>query len=313
MRLRRLTAVVTSMAIVGGGLIASSAITGAQEAPAPFACNNDTYFLYNTVSDGLAHFSRVTDVGADAVVTDFGTLAQPLNAMGYNPADNFLYAIAQNNSSTPGALVRIGANGETTNLGTPDGLDGTKDIPAGTFVAPDRFVVSEVVDVPELVTTLKLIDIPTNAVIASVTAPGLFADYATNPLDDTVYGYDQLADRLSTIDLSTGAVDSFGELITPGLITGSAWFLDSGQMFLYGGPADQNTLYEADAGTNASGTGALTSVATGPVARGTDGASCVTLPDDTPTTPTTTPASPTTTASPDAPAPATVAAPRFTG
>lgn len=272
----------------------------AQAAPTPFTCTNDFYFMYQTGQPAVTHIARVDRSGAVVTVTDIGTpIAAPLNAMGYNTADGFLYAVEGTSGAAPGTIHRIASDGTSTTIGVPVGLNlAVSGFTAGTFIAPNKFLVGALRGISKFKTTLVLIDIPTNTVEYSVVLDVQFNDFATNPLDGKVYGLDTLSGQLVYFDPSPAATMTlFGaSLGSDEVTTGSTWFLDSGQMFLYGtavAAQDQDRFYDADAGVNGNGTGVFTELGKGPVVKGTDGASCVSLKSGETTTTTTT--APTTT------------------
>lgn len=298
MRRRQIFISLVALAVVLVAALHISPSAAAVASP-PFACNNDLFFLYNEGSgapgdEATAHIVRLVVNGPNVTFDPIGApIGGGLNALGYNPADNFLYAIGFNGSPAQGErsghLFRIASNGLATDLGIPTGIDPLFQYTAGTFIAPDRMLVSSSSGVGFPV--YDVIDIPTKAVVHTVTGTQdtRAFDWATNPLDDKIYGILFPQGQLTVLDPMTGTLTPFGAADGLDHSMGSAWFQNSGQMLLFGSALDvpngsQNTVFLADAGVNANGTGNLTTLASGPSAGNTDGASCVSLGQPTTTT-----------------------------
>ncbi|WP_160423250.1 GEVED domain-containing protein [Agromyces seonyuensis] len=83
----------------------------------PFQCSAQGSYLFQ--SPGVGQDSTAYDV--DLVTGGYDTLGTwdaPINAMGFNPLDGFIYGLAT--PSQPMEVLRVNADGTTQSLGTPD-------------------------------------------------------------------------------------------------------------------------------------------------------------------------------------------------
>ncbi len=244
----------------------------------PFVCDGD-FFLSLGPNNSNTGFYRVQP---DAVT---GQLAfngfspgnnsgAVVNGIGYRVTDNFIYGVRGNGNE----LFRIGADGLANSLGDP-GLSNNYNYVAGD-VSPDGHylvVLGHANNRSSILVQIDLTDpsFPTTQRNLTTTGGGnvFTADMTFDPLTGTVYGYDANADRLITIDLATGVLNNtLYPANQQANLLGAMYFDAFGELHGYGSPlggGGQNTFFDIDLNT-----GALTPVATGPLASQNDGCSC---------------------------------------
>ncbi len=105
--------------LISAFAVAAPAIT-AQASPGPFVCAPG---FYQVIAGQLNQLDPVT-----GSYTPIGPVQPAYNAMGYDPMDNFLYALSTD-ASNRGDLLRIANDGSISDLGLPFGL------PAANYVA----------------------------------------------------------------------------------------------------------------------------------------------------------------------------------
>lgn len=118
-------------AIAGGSNIACTVTNSVQSQPAFPTCPSTMYL------------SQGPDANTNTTLYNIGTTTNPFtypalgqgsnvyNGMGFNPVDNYLYAI-NHGGGTGNRLIRIGSNGSTVDLGPVSGM-ATADWLSGTF------------------------------------------------------------------------------------------------------------------------------------------------------------------------------------
>ncbi|TVT21519.1 DUF11 domain-containing protein, partial [Amycolatopsis rhizosphaerae] len=217
-------------------------------------------------------YSGTFGAGAIRFSADGPVTSTYYNAIGYNPADNYIYGIRSDNL----ALWRIDANGAVTGYGPVTGLPAKGTVIGGTaFVGlnvgafgPDGYLYAMQGTVPRM----WAIDVTTNKVVKTInltTSPGVA---------DMVYsnGYYWGADvngRIVRINPNTGGVEAFASAV-PGGGYGGMFTYGNGDIGFYN---NAGTLYRVaitNAGT-ASPTFRVISTQVGPASSGNDATSCI--------------------------------------
>lgn len=95
----------------------SSAIGPTSSAPGTFACNSTAYFI-DTVNSKVNFYNIDLNTGNTILINNnlAGTAYTNLNGMGFNPLDNFLYAIATTTTSGTYAVVRVEIQNTATEI-----------------------------------------------------------------------------------------------------------------------------------------------------------------------------------------------------
>ncbi|WP_342377140.1 hypothetical protein NVS55_37760 [Myxococcus stipitatus] len=250
---------------------------GASEARARVVCEqppltcDDTLYISTGVPTSLNVFDPVA-----GTLTPLFTADIQYHAIGFNPADGYIYGL-----TTPNRLLRMGSDGVPADLGAIAGLP-TSRYDAGTFLADGSYLVHN-----GATDEYARIDVDARTTLASgvVDSPATLSmsDLAVNPLDGRVYAFNQDTDRLTVFDPVTATHADFGPAapvnasgaVSTGFLTGPAFFDQAGRFYLYGTDLDaspggpRNTLYQVDLTTST-----FTRVVGGPPVGVVDGASC---------------------------------------
>ncbi|HEY9613455.1 DUF6923 family protein [Allocoleopsis sp.] len=282
-RIHRLTAFIAA-------LILAIALSYSPPAPAQssasFPCTNTLY-----VSRGQG--TDVTDVTAPTALNTLNINVNPFtldpipgipinaniryNAIGFNFQDGLIYGI----DPDTGTVYRIAPNGLPTSLGVPAGLPGRPILYlAGDVDVNGNYLILS--SNPQNSQNQQLFTINVAGGVATLVGAAVtlsqateIADFAINPRDGQLYGFDTITRQVARIDRTTGAV-TFLPLPNPQISTvGGAFFDAFGQFFAYETSATTSAFYLVDVGTvDAPGTGqfALLSRAQGVVRN--DGAAC---------------------------------------
>ncbi|MFB1482971.1 DUF6923 family protein [Corallococcus sp. RDP092CA] len=206
-----------------------------------------------------------------------GETSLPYNALAFNHVDNFLYAISSDGLTQP-SFIRLDANGSATVIAPlVTGASNSAIWGAGTILQDGTYLGFE-----RASNRMIRVDSTTGAVLSEVVVGDLstfsLSDFAVNPLNGQIYGFNVLSQRLTIVDPLTG---TFSDYPLPALIDGvpsvdnnmiSVTFTTTGQLFFYGtsnGSTLANTFYSVDLAT-----GNLTTVSTGPTTQFADGAVC---------------------------------------
>lgn len=254
----------TGAALLVGGALASAPAQAATDAP--FDPSVPTVFIAQGTPSTLSR----TVVGPDgsASFQGIGTADLTYNAVGYNPADNYLYAITQTTNGTipANALIRIGSDGTITRIGN---LTYTGAL-IGAF-GPNNYLY-----VLNGSLGLQGIDVSTGAPVSTVhssTPAGKDYAYADG------YFWAMGLNKISRTDPVTGTQTSFTLPFATDFSTdptdqgGAAWTYGNGNLgFSYN---DSGTIYQvavADA-ASAAPTFTLVSANPGPANTTNDGAS----------------------------------------
>ncbi|HEY9830064.1 MAG TPA: hypothetical protein V6D26_05765, partial [Stenomitos sp.] len=109
----------------------------------------------------------------------------------------------------------------------------------------------------------------------TLSQPTEIADFAINPRDGQLYGFDTISRQVTRIDRTTGTV-SFLPSLNPQISTVGGTFFDAfGQFFAYETSASSSAFYLVDVGTvEAPGTGQFTLLSTAQGVVRNDGAAC---------------------------------------
>ena len=264
-----------------------------------FDCTTPTVFNASNVSGQPTTLYNQYQAPTGSSFITVGTAATPkaqYNALAYNPADGYLYAVTGVSSGAdstwvPGAhLVRIDANGQVEDLGaitstaTSFSQDfGSGGVTSGT-IANGVYYVSNAAAGTQTIYRINLTGAPVATVVTSNPA------FKTNDftfMDGYLWGLEANSGTTTTApvmlryNLSTGAVDRFtmsnlnGQI--PGAtIYGAAWSYGNGNL----GFSDNNGsgVYQIQVTNPASATPSFTLVykIAGPGSYNNDGTSCLT-------------------------------------
>ncbi len=196
----------------------------------PFDCDGQFYIVLNQLSEQRSRLYRL-NTGTNGLnqLSQISHLTRyPVNAMGFNPVDHYIYGTNTDNNE----LYRINRFG---------GLTVLAQLPGDTYVSGDvtqdgRYLVLVEVHA-QYAALINLQDpaYPLTYINLSMTEPDpqLFCtDVAFHPYDGLLYGYDGHGRKLFYIDIQTGQLNnsSFPGPQTPGLLP--ALFFDTfGRLF----------------------------------------------------------------------------------
>ncbi|AFZ17361.1 DUF6923 family protein [Allocoleopsis franciscana] len=199
------------------------------------------------------------------------------NAIGFNFQDGLIYGIDPDTRT----VYRIAPNGLPTSLGVPAGLPGQPILylAGDVDVNGNYLVLSSNPQNPQNQTlfTINVAGAAATLVGAAVTLsqPTEIADFAINPRDGQLYGFDTISRQIARINRTTGAV-TFLPSLNPQIGTvGGAFFDAFGQFFAYETSASNSAFYLVNVGTvDAPGTGQFTLLSTTRGVVRNDGAAC---------------------------------------
>ncbi len=233
----------------------------------------DSSLYYSDSGLGLPNTTLSRMDPATAALTPFSTANIFYSATAFNHLDGYIYAI--DNTLPLKSLVRIGADGVATIVAPLPQLSLLNTYPAGTVLSDGTYLIFSGPGFG-VVPSYARINLSTGTVINAGAAPTLASilDFATNPIDGQVYGYNQITHRLTRFDPNTGSTTDYGPIGPPDSITGlpalyftttAAAFDAAGTLYVYGNDLTGlihpiNTLYSVDVTT-----GTFTRVATGAV------------------------------------------------
>ncbi len=232
----------------------------------PFAqCSPDMFISQAPSGQDNTTLSRVDTSSVPFTLVPLGTGSVPYNAVGYRPADNFLYGIRIGTTS----LVRIHSDGSTEVLGAVSGLPAPTSPPANNSynageIGTDGFLYVKTQNVVSAIYRIDLTTLPGTAT-------------RINLIGGTVSGADMawINGRLYTVN-QNGTVawinPSTGQVTTLPVANGTLG--NVGALFgtptaLYGSRNDPGGFYEFDLTT-----GAGTRLSGSPVVGSNDGAHC---------------------------------------
>ena len=271
--------VLTTVATNFGVTPAASAAVG----PA-FTCSTATAFMSENTPAATSNTQLYSSAyGAGSVTfSPLGPRASlSYNALGYNPNDNYLYAIQTGTDD----LVKIDSNGGATDLGSisglpnPTGNSGAYYVGAFDDSAPGAtfWVTLGVVSANGSIATKKAyqVDVATRTVTKTLTLT-----QAWDPADFTassgfMWGLETNSRTIDRLNLTTGAIRTFTVAgVTPNSNWGAAWTLGNGNLaFASNG---NGNVYQIAVTNPASANPTFTIVSTysGRTTQANDGASC---------------------------------------
>lgn len=161
-----------------------AAVTFTTASGSRFVCDSRLF----ASQSNLTQLVSATLASSPLTSTNIGSATRYYNALGYNPADNFMYALDSNTASS-NKLLRVTADGAVAELGTVSGLPATASgsYNAGAFIGNNTLLVRA----GTTASNFYLINVTT--LTASVlTQPSGFtsdvSDFAYSPVTGKVYG-----------------------------------------------------------------------------------------------------------------------------
>ena len=232
--------------------------------PPALACDETIYLSQNDGSGGRNLVALDLDASpfASNQLTNYSTAH---NALGYNPKDNYLYAVSESDSR----LLLIGTQNQVIDLGEIEGASSVGTFWAGAFDIDGNYWVNALDDSLHRI-NVNEVRIDTSIRLGNGTTTG-FGDFAIPNDEMAAYGYAE--NNLVKVDLGTGNLTYIGSAVT-NFATGAAMFDAKNNLYIYGSDMSSdltmNTLWEADRATGMIDTVGMGFNATG----GFDGASC---------------------------------------
>lgn len=253
-----------------GGLRSGLGAPRLQAVAGPFTqCGPDMFITQAATGQDNTTLSRVDTSSVPFTLTTLGTGSVPYNAVGFRPADNFLYGIRIGNTN----LVRIHADGTTEVLGAVSGLPAPPGTPVNNSynageIGTDGFMYVKTQSTVSAIYRIDLTTLPGTATrinLVGGTVSG--ADLAW--INGRLYTVNQNG-TVAWINVSTGQVTTLpvanGALGNVGALFGTP-------TALYGSRNDPGGFYEFDLVT-----GAGTRLSGSPVVGSNDGAHCASAP-----------------------------------
>ncbi|MCH2023322.1 MAG: gliding motility-associated C-terminal domain-containing protein [Saprospiraceae bacterium] len=209
------------------------------------------------VFDNPVQFNLISNLSANGLFTG-------INAIAYNPVDNFIYGI---NSGMPHQLYKINSFGIVSHVGNITGLMGNNFVAGcmdgnGTYyiTGNNQFLYS--IDINTLVAT----QIGTSTIVS--------ADIAYNPANGLLYGVDDIVNRLISINPITSAITPIGPPNPQYSMFGALYFNAQGSIIAYGDNVTIPSMGQESLVRINPITGAITQIGIGPNAGTNDGCSC---------------------------------------
>lgn len=235
--LRRLMTVAVAVLLAVAGLPAGANLAVAQPLQ-PFPCDS-TYYMMQPGPTGSTLGRIAFPTPGGGTDTSFQPIADAdfrFNAIGYNHVDNLMYGVI----GASAQIFRVDAGGTFANLGTPvwNGTPITGEgIISGAFRANGEFLIrveEEVMAIDVGVTPPRVVD------RAVLPRQHRFADWAVNPMDDTLYGFDRNAQQLVRVTFTAGTanVQPAGGTLPAGEVVegqGTTWMDANGRITFLGG------------------------------------------------------------------------------
>ncbi|WP_149196624.1 DUF6923 family protein, partial [Luteimonas suaedae] len=224
--------------------------------PPPFGSCDSSMYLSQTPAGGTETTLFQFDTSSNPFVyTTLGSSTTIYNAAAFNPADNYLYAIASGTTT----LIRVGNDGSVAEVGPISGLE------AGNYnsgeIGPDgNYYVK---GGPSHL--IYRVNLATQTAVPVTNTVLLVSDLAWH--GGLLYG-DDGSGNLVSIDPGTGAIDTIGPTGVPGIF--GAMFGASNGVY---GSNNNGGFYQFDLVT-----GAATLISSSPGAAGNDGAKCASTP-----------------------------------
>jgi hypothetical protein len=227
----------------------------------PFQNDNRSIFV---VSNKLSQSTALSICNPAAqTLTNLGAQGnRKINALAYNPADNYLYAIeamgydqGQASITTQGKLLRINNTGSVTELGYftyPGGTSQGKQLLSGTFDLSGNFYLYDTEDRVGSKIIYRIQNIATGNLSATTIVPDkqvFFTDFTFNPYDGFLYALggsgsqgNSETNRIIRINPTSGATTfitpangTFDAALKPSFYegAGAAWSDDEANIFFY--------------------------------------------------------------------------------
>ncbi len=230
---------------------------GFASAQTAFSCDGAFYQIRNaSTSSTLYRIGRSTS--PYTVVAVGSATSYRLNALGYNPTDDLLYAIETNSN----AIYQIDASGAVVSQGRVIGLP-ARDYNNGTFDSQGNFYLTFANT--NIVYQLTRTKDRWRATALTFNRTVNSGDIALNPVDGLLYGF--LDTTLLTYNLSTRQVTSLAVSGYAGGSAGSVFFDATGTFYVYRNAGGFYTINLT--------TGVATLVSSSSSSTASDGASCV--------------------------------------
>jgi uncharacterized repeat protein (TIGR01451 family) len=273
-----LVVVVALLVSVVGLSVATPA--AAQSAGEPFDCSQSTIFVaQGTSTDPMQLYRLVYGAGSTSFELVGPAVDQHYNAVSYNEADGFLYAVGVR-GTTIRHLLRIDATGAVTDLGLVSGLPTGSDasrLNDGAFGDDGYLYVGEIQESDRL----YRVDIDTLEVtVVMLSQPVQISDSAF--VDGYLWGLQTAtSETFVRIDPATGATTTFPNALIPtGASYGAAWTYGNGNVGFSNNATGQVYEISITNPSSASPSFQVVSNVSGPASTGNDGASCVSQPLD---------------------------------
>ncbi|WP_372968613.1 hypothetical protein [Microbacterium sp.] len=271
--------------LVAGSLVATGLVlpSSAQAAPGdPFAPSVPVVFIAQGVPSQLQR-AETSGSGEFAFTPEGGPAPVSYNAIGYRPANGYLYGLVNSNPTAAlpvGSLVRIGEGGVVTRVGTQiyaHPATGSNRLFAGAFnPANGLFYVSD--SAPN--TTVFAINATTGAIAQTINlgqAPGV-QDFTF--AGGFAWGANNLGD-VRRFDFATGTVTTFPGVVPPAAGGyGGAWTFGNGNLGFSDNVSGDVVQLRIENGATATPTFSVVSVVPGPPSSINDGTSIPGLPAD---------------------------------
>lgn len=245
---------------------------------ASFTCKPVGYQIEGTGSSDFSEINLVT-----GEVTIISSLGIQVNALGYNPVDNFIYAM--NNDKNPSELVRIYPDGTTASIGAIPNLPNSS-FNNGTFDEDGHYYIYNsdanrfyVIDLdPTSATYGQLVDPATGFTLdtspfGTSIASRPILDWSYSPVTNFLYAVNPNNGNVLEINPITGDITT---LNTTGLASTNygATFLDSNGIFY----AIRNNTGRVDKVTISGNTATAEQFSQALASGNNDGASCINVP-----------------------------------
>lgn len=243
--------------------------------PSAPGCFDTPFLTLSTVGGGTQLHAVDLSAGAP-VFTPLGSPDPSISSLhlGFNPVDGVMYGVEAGPSGQQ--LYQVDVDGTFTALGDPVGAPLPRDIYAAEVLSDGTLAILSAggrlraIDLsmsPPRVVRSRTMRLPDGTKVRSI------LDIAEDRASGLLYGFEDNIGRMVTIEPGAGLATPFGPTY-PDLKVGSAWFDETGRLFLYGNDRGlrrtQDTLFEVDVAT-----GALTVVGSGTFANGSDAAFCL--------------------------------------
>ncbi len=216
----------------------------------------------------IANLSRDDDGPGANDTAIFGNI----NALAYNPVDNYIYGIDQNDDH----LYRIDSNGNVNYLGQIEGAITNYNLNiSGTFDANGIYYIS---GNHGYLITVDLSSTPVAPIQSTLVHDIGFnsADIALNPADGFIYGWNPGSRQLFKTHPSTGQTEIIGPAEGTDRMKsfGALYFTSGGQLIGYGDDSNSNQNNQETLAQINTTTGRTTIIGTGELVQVNDGASC---------------------------------------